>query len=489
MKVLLVYVNTTLRASYPIGLTNLASYIKSLGHEVEIFDTTFYQTFLRQDRENIREKIGIYKPVVNPVERVYKNDDLMVDIIRKISEFKPDIIGFSVLSSEFYFAISISRKVKEVYPDTAIIFGGLHPSLCPEETIKQPSIDIICIGEGEYALKELLDRLDKKDKITDIKNLWVKDGDKIYRNSMRELVSLDSLPVLDWSLFSEQHIFSPLNRRMRRVGPVEFSRGCPYSCSYCSCTALRNLTAPQRYLRHKSIEKAIADLITLRDKYNVEIFYFLDETFLSMDINVFRNFAKEYKRQVGIPFYGMTHPTSVTEEKVKILEQMGCYLMTIGIEVGNEKFRSKILNRHVKNKRIIDVFDTFYRSGVLPSAFGMIGLPFETRELVFETIELFRRCRPETYSVGIFKPFVGSKLRQVCIEEGFFDPTDDSYNYPVDTSVLNMPQFLEEEIGGLYRTFYLYTKVPYEKFPLVKEAEKDENILMNLVEEYSTKTD
>lgn len=486
MKTLFVYVNPTARAAFPIGLANLATYIKSLGHEVEVFDTTFYKGCSLEDRESIREKIGMYKRVSNPVERVYINSDLKKDLIRKIGEFKPGIIGFSVLSPGFYIAVNLSREVKRAYPDMKIIVGGLHPSLCPEEAIREPSIDMICIGEGEYAMEELLECLDEKKKGYYVRNLWVKNGGKIYKNPVRELISLDDIPVLDWSLFSDQHIYSPLNGRMRRVGPVEFSRGCPYSCGYCSCTALRNLTAPQRYLRHKSIDKAISDLISLEDKYNVEMFYFVDETFLSMGREVFREFAKEYKRQVRIPFYGMTHPNSVNEEKVKILEEMGCYLMTIGIEVGNEKFRSEMLNRPVKNRKIVEVFDLFHRSKVLPSAFGMIGLPFETRKLVFETIELFRRCKPETYAVGIFKPFIGSKLRQICIEQGFFDPTNDTYRYPTDTSVLNMPQFPKEEIERLYKTFVLYTKVKKEDFLLVKKAETDEALLEELFKQYDT---
>lgn len=485
MKVLFVYVNTTLRSSYPIGLTNLATYIKSIGHEVMVFDSTFYKNNIQPDRENIREKIGMYKSIANPVERTYLNSDLITDLINKVREFKPDIIGFSVMSSEFYFAVKISRSVKEACPDLPVIFGGLHPSLCPKETIKEPSIDILCVGEGEFAMEELLDNLHKKEKIINIRNLWVKNRDNIHENPMRELVSLDELPVLDWSLFSEQHIHSPLNGLMRRVGPVEFSRGCPYVCNYCSCTALRNLTAPQKYLRHKSIDKAIADLVALKDKYRVEMFYFLDETFLSMPLNLFRELAKEYKRQVGIPFYGMTHPSSVTEEKVKILEDMGCYLMTIGIEVGNEKFRAEVLNRHVRNSKIIEAFDIFHKSTVLPSAFAMIGLPFETRDLVFDTVELFRRCKPETYAVGIFKPFVGSKLRQICIDEGFYDPTHDNYNYPVDTSVLDMPQFPKEEIEKLYKTFVLYTKVKREDYHLVEKAETDDVLLNELLQKYS----
>jgi len=249
------------------------------------------------------------------------------------------------------------------------------------------------------------------------------------------------------------------------------------------------MVRPQKYLRRKSVERSIEELIYLKNTYNIEMFYFLDETFLSSDISNLRTFADEYKINVGVPFYGMTHPLSVTDEKVKLLKQMGCYLMTIGIECGNDNFRKNVLNRTVSTKKIIEAFEIFRRHGIYASAFGMLGLPYETRQLVFETIELFRRCQPRTYAVGIYKPFIGSHLRDICIKEGFFDPSNDNYIYPDYTSVLNMPQFPKGEIEGMYKTFYLYTKLPKEKFPLIMQAESDDEILENLVNECRLKID
>ncbi len=485
MKVLLIYFNTASRASIPLGLASLSNYIEKRGHIVEIFDTTFYEEFLKLKKENLREKIGHYKRVRNPVDTDYLDSPMTDDLKRKILEFQPDIIGLSILSAHFHFSCTISQFIKRYFPSIPIIVGGLHPTLKPEETICEPSVDMICIGEGEYAFTQLLERMESGENITDIKGTWVKQGDKIYRNELGRMTDMDDLPKMDWELFSPQHLYAPLDGRMYRVGPVEFSRGCPYSCAYCSINFLRDMYRPQKYLRRKSVDMAIEELIYLKDKYKIKMFYFLDETFLSSDIKYLEVFAEEYKRQVDVPFYGMTHPLSVSEKKVSLLEKMGCYLMTIGIECGNEKFRKNILNRKVSNQKIIDAFQFFKDRGIYASAFGMLGLPYETRELVFETIELFRKCQPRTYAVGIYKPFLGSYLRDVCVKEGFFDPSDDKYIYPDNTTVLNMPQFPREDIEGLFRTFYLYTKVSHEKFPLVEKSEKDDKILEELVNEYS----
>lgn len=487
MKALFIYVNTAARASFPLGLSSLASYVRSKGYEVEIFDTTFYKEFSASKRDHFREKVGFYKKIENPVQIEYIETSMTNDLKQRIKSFSPDIVGVSILSAHYQFSLKLSRFIKKHFPLLPVIFGGLHPTIFPEETISESSIDMICRGEGEYSFTELLDKMSRGEDITGIKGIWVKQNNKIYRNELGRLTAFEDLPVPDWSLFSSQHLYSPLNGRIYRIGPVEFSRGCPYSCAYCSINILRDMVRPQKYLRKKSVDKAIKDLIHLKNKYNIEMFYFLDETFLSVDINSLRDFAREYKKYVGVPFYGLTHPVSVTEEKVALLKEMGCYLMTIGIECGNEEFRRKVLNRPVSNEQIIKAFRAFRKQGIYASAFGMIGLPFETREMVFDTIELFRKCRPQTYAVGIYKPFLGSKLRDICIKKGFFDPAEDTHNYPNTTSVLNMPQLPKEEIEGLYKTFFLYTRVSYENFSLLKKAERDDAFLEKLVMEYREK--
>ena len=392
MKVLFVYINTESRPSFPIGLTNLASYLEKLGHDIDIFDTSFYLEFALKKREILQKNTGFYKPIENPVHVEYIETDLVNDLNERVKEFNPDIIGFSILSSHYYYAIDLADKLKEKYPEIPIIFGGLHPSIMPEETIDVESVDMICIGEGEYAMAELLKKMNEKRDISTVKNIWIKKSGKIYKNEIRELVDINKLPELNWSLFSGQHFYAPLNGRVYKMGSVEFSRGCPFSCSYCSCTFLRNLTAPQKYMRRKSIDKAISDLRFLKDKYELEMFYFIDETFLSITVETLKELAVEYKREVSIPFYAMTHPLSVNHEKAKILKDMGCYLMTIGIECGNHEFRKTVLNRNIPNRKIIEAFEVFKNNGILASGFGMIGLPYETRPLIFETIEMFRKC-------------------------------------------------------------------------------------------------
>ena len=114
----------------------------------------------------------------------------------KLRDFNPDIIGFSIDTSTFKDAIEMAKDIKKLLPNVYIVFGGPHPTICPDETIQIQSIDAICIGEGEYAMFELCNHIKKQRIPIKVKNLWVKHNSKIIKNPQRPyLQDLDSIPL------------------------------------------------------------------------------------------------------------------------------------------------------------------------------------------------------------------------------------------------------------------------------------------------------
>ncbi len=474
MKVLLVYVNVTARRFFPTNLTAIAGMLEKNDHKVEVFDTSFYKEAVVMEPRKRKEEVGIYKPVKNPRPIEFNTTKLMDDFEKKIKEFSPGIIGFSCMSIEYPLTLKLAKYVKDNFPAIRTIIGGIHPTIAPNEVLRNKFVDIICVGEGELALSELCNMMDAGTDFTNIKNLWFKKGDSVIKNNVRDYVDLNQLPIPNWDYYSLQHIYGALDGRMWRMGPVESSRGCPYSCTYCINHILQNLYCKvgKKYHRAKTPEKWIAELKNLKERYNVEMFYVLDETFLAMPTDSLRKIADLYKNEVNIPFFIQTSPLSVTEEKVKLLKEMGCYLVTMGIENGNPEIRDKILKRPINDETIINAFKIFKKYGIKASSFNMVGVPFETRQDFFKTVELNRKCRPDTLAASIFIPYKGTFLRQVAIENGFFHPSEEEV-YPTDFSLLNMPQFKPEEIRGLFRTFAPYCRLPKFFYPLIIISEKE----------------
>ena len=208
------------------------------------------------------------------------------------------------------------------------------------------------------------------------------------------------------------------------------------------------------------------------DKYDVEYFYFVSETFLAMPPGRLEEFCRGYAK-IGIPFWFNTRPETITKEKIRMLEDIGCHRMGMGVECGNEEYRINILHRRASNKRIIEACNIVGNSAIQLSVNNIVGLPDETREMIFETIYLNRQIEADTYSVFIFQPFRGTVLHDYCVKKGYIDPTKLASDPNIQPSI-TQPSISAEEVSGIHKTFPLYVKFPEEEFDLIRRAEKSD---------------
>lgn len=462
MKILLCYLNTSRRRLFPISLTVLANELTSSGHEVKIFDTSFYGQ-LSYDLDEKRRKAGFYKEIDDNIPMQMKTTDPWKDLEEIINGFNPALVGISALSIHYSLSKDIARKVKGISPKTPVVLGGIHPTVSPEECIEEDCFDMICIGEGEDALVELSRRMENGDDYSSIENIWIKKNGHIKKNAVRQFKTLANLPLPDWDLFDPQHVYGPLYGKIYRIAPVELSRGCPFRCTYCVNDALREVYSNARkYHRRKSPEKAVADMQHLKQKYDIEMFYILDETFLSMKPGEFQALAEMYKQRINTPFFTQTRPETVTEEKAEILADMGCKVISMGIENGNEHLRRTVLNRKVSNDQIINAFKILRKYGIQRSSFNMLGIPGETEETILETIELNRICEPDSIGVSYFFPYKGTSLRDTALKEKMITGDEDpdlSNHQPV----LDLPTVSREVLVHYYEKFNEYCRSSQER--------------------------
>ncbi len=388
---------------------------------------------------------------------------------RRISEEAPGLIGFITMTREYPQVKEYARWAKEV-TDAPVISGSYHPTTKPEEVIATEGIDMLCRGEGEDAMLELARALRSGEDYSGIRNLWVKRGGEVLRNPVRPLrEDLDTLPLPDFGLFD----FSKLASTQIKTGVVILSRGCPYSCTYCSNKKLREIYPNKgRYSRFHSPAYSIEYLKKLIDTCpQIEYLNFRDDI-LPWKGGWLEEFTRAYRREIGLPFICNYRANLVTPEVVRMLREAGCYQMFFGVESGNDYIRNTVLNRHMDRREIISAFQACREAGIKTVAYNMVGLPFEDMSCVLDTVKLNAEIRADISLNPIYYPYPDTALFEVAVEEGFvpaaYDYREDRY---VDQPTLRRDQlfFVRRYFKTFVRAYRLARRLPA---PLGASAER-----------------
>ncbi len=476
MRVLFLYPNCNNLNWLPLGIADIAGVLKEMGVATKVFDTTFYHVIGSYFVNSVREgqKQGQY--IKGSFDSIMKIEDITFeDLLERydqvLCEFQPDLIALSAMSQFYELGAKLLRSSHG--SKVPVIVGGVHPTVNPEEVIADDYVNMICIGEGEGAVAELCKRMINGKDYNDVKSLWVKENGRVFKNELRPLLDLDQNPISDYTIFDDRYFYQPFLNGVYRIAPYEMQRGCPYSCSYCTNTYFKDLNKGLgSYWRRKSFTKAISEMSCFRDDYNLELIRFVDDTFMAMSVDKFREFADLYIEKVNVPFFINTRPETVTKDKVQILKEMKCVSVSIGLESGNEEIRNQVLNRKMSDESLINAFRYLKDVNIRTSSFDMIGLPYETRENIMETVELNRKCDPDTISVNIFYPYKRTVLADLCVKENFCTGDEIAEHYQVESG-LKMPQISPKEIRALKSTFSLYVKLPKLIYPVIRMCESD----------------
>ncbi len=193
MKVLFDYPNDYLSNGIPPGISILSSVLKQNDHTVDLFDFTFIKT--EELKGEVDKDLNKFLPTEYTLQNLVADDPIISleeAFKQKIESFKPDIIAVSVMTGHFEEVIDLLRKVR---PKCKVIFGGVHPTISPYETLKNNLVDFIAIGEGEGLIIDLLDALEKGNDYSHIKNLGYKKNGVMKINELRPFVNLDELPT------------------------------------------------------------------------------------------------------------------------------------------------------------------------------------------------------------------------------------------------------------------------------------------------------
>lgn len=394
MKIQFIYMG-----SENLGLEYLSAAVKKSGHHASLtFDPALFYD----------------KHYLN-IDRLAKIFDAREAIACRALSNDPDIIGFSVFTHNYQWALSIARLIKK-RKNIPVIFGGIHPTILPEEVLNNDCVDMVCIGEGEEALVRLLDTLRQENKTVD--NIWFKDKEMIIKNPLRRLNDdLDSLPFPDKSLFDGK-------ADMKEKYMIMTSRGCPFDCSYCSISTLRDIYVGKGpFLRFRSPESVLEEIIEARKQRKFKSVDFHDDVF-TINYEKMKELLSGYKSKVNLPYTCLSHPLYMDREKARLLKDTGCCMVHFGIQSMSESLRSSVLNRQEKNTDIERALESCREVDLPFQVDHIFGIPGDSEQILIDAAKFYAEYRPQKIGCFWLSYFPKTAIIQTALASGSIGEDD-----------------------------------------------------------------
>ena len=382
----------------------------------------------------------------------------------------PDIIGISVMTFSHFWAVDITKQIHRDFPQITIIFGGPHPTYF-HDFIEEESVDIMLVGECEYAFPEIVGCLERGDSIQNIHNVHCKIDGKIYKNPIRPFSDINDIP------FPDRELYEPYSWKIahKETQDVITSRGCPFKCTYCYNNAAKEYYGNQvGFVRNRSVENVIEELIFLKKKINPEKITFADDFFGLAGKKWLFPFLEQYREKIHIPFFCNMRADFIANnpETCDLLKKANCFLVCFGIESGNEHIRNEVIKKKILNKHIIEAAAQLKKRDINLRTCNLLGIPGETIENIYETIEINQQIGTEFPHPYIFYPFPKTELSEIAVEKGLLK--EDYYlNSSVSSfhhgSILDIDRKIEME--NLHKFFQIAVQFPF-LFPIIKKIVK-----------------
>ncbi len=371
----------------PLGLGYLASYLKLKGYT------------------DITVKLSAFD----------SGDDIIKDAV------KSDIVGITATSSMMTHGKQLASEIKKRNQNTIVIFGGVHPTACPDTTAEDNNIDIVCRGEGEETMYDVAAAVEQDKPFADIPGISFKSDGKIIHNKVRTLGDdLDKLPYPDRDLI-RQKIFSArfLKSYGRRSAFVFGGRGCPYKCSYCATDSVWS-----RQVRLRSPQNIIGEIEALIKMYDVNYINFADDTFTINKNHVFELCDLMKMNKLSIEWSCNVHPRTADKQLFQEMKNAGCTEIWVGVESGSQKILDE-LKRNYTLEEVKELFAFAKEVGLKRQAYIMVGTPGESKETLKQTEAFIDKIKPDIVFPSLFVPVPGSELYRKAKETGYvYDAMD-----------------------------------------------------------------
>lgn len=399
----------------PLGIAYIAAVLEKNGYEVKIIDS--------------------------------QASNFTKDLLKKKLLYeKPDIVGITAMTPTIRGSMEASEIAKKA--GATVIIGGPHLAACPVETVSHPYIDYGIIGEGEYAMLELVKAIENNSDIKNIKGLVYKINGKVVMNEPVIIEDIDSLP------FPARHLL-PMDRyssviALHPMTTILVGRGCPFKCGFCF------KQPSDKKFRVRDFKKVIDEMEFCIKEYKVREIMILDDTF-TIKKEFVENFCNEIiTRGIKIKWEATTRIDVIDKKLLSLMQQAGCIRLRYGIESANPEIL-KIMNKQIDLTKAKEVMKWTKQAGIETFAYFIIGYYSETAKMVEQTIKFAKELNPDMVMFLKAGALPNTDLFNYAVKENLAGKNYWS-NYTLGITEEPIKPFLQksdEYVRHAYRTFYL----------------------------------
>ena len=347
------------------------------------------------------------------------------EFYQHIQKFGPDLIVLEVstpsLQTDHEHWLHIRKMVGT---DVKIALTGIHhPMQTPAWLNDNPEIDFVLVGEYEYTLRDLVNRLEKRESVMGIDGLIHRgdSGDDPTWTGKRPLIkNLDEVP------WPARHYLPMYDYRdepgsiARPSVQVWASRGCPYRCSFCAWPQI--MYGGFKY-RTRNVVDVIDETEWLVQQWGFKSVYYDDDTF-NIGKKRMLQFCREFKaRQLGVPWAIMARIDGMDDEILEAMADSGLAALKYGVESAEQSIVDKC-GKRLDVSKVRNVVNMTHSLGIKVHLTFMFGLPGETYDSAMRTLDLALELMPESLQFTLATPFPGSKLHTQLLAEGKIQSTD-----------------------------------------------------------------
>ncbi len=409
----------------PLGLALIAGSLMKAGHQVAIVDA------IGEAPEQTNEPEFIINSAKLPADKQLLTLGLSPEQIADRIPSDSQVIGISCMFSFNWIADrALLNYIKTRFPKAMFIAGGESISGMAEQSLKQcEALDICALGEGEETMLDVLAAIENKTDFSLVSGIIFRatDGSFARTSKRARMKNLEELPFPAWELFPVKNYHQLKgDSKIEVTLPLIATRGCPYSCTFCTSP---QMWGTRYYMR--SPKHVIEEIEYLKKNFNANIIEFFDLTAIIKKewIMEFTELLLEKNLNINWRIPAGTRSEAIDNEVAHNLKKSGCYAITYAPESGSPRLL-KAIKKKVVLKNLLQSILHSKQEGMRITINMILGLPGETHLDIWKTMWFLVKCRwygVDTLPLHIFRPYPGSELFDRVLKEGKIQLDNDDY--------------------------------------------------------------